>query len=228
MRLLFSPAVEAGDIPAIPGLSYLPDYVSQAEQAQLVEAMDSRPWDTRWDRRRQPYGVEYGRGDGNPPPIPDWGMALAERMYREGISERPFDHLLVNEYLPGQGIAFHGDYAPFDRTVVSLSLLSPCVMDFRQADTGRRESLLLEPRSLLILSDEARYEWQHGIARRKTDRWKGMPLIRERRLSVTFRLLRRDGSEHRVDHQPANGDERQNQTDPPGGDLRPLVPPDEP
>ena len=72
--------------------------------------------------------------------------------------------MLVNEYLPGQGIALHRDYEPFGRTVVSLSLLSPCVMDFRHRPTGRRERLLLEPRSLLVLSDEARYDWEHGIA----------------------------------------------------------------
>jgi alkylated DNA repair dioxygenase AlkB len=91
----------------------------------------------------------------------------------EKITNRAFDQLLVNEYLPGQGIALHRDYEPFDRTVVSLSLLSSCVMDFYHPARGRRESLLLEPRSLLVLCDEARYEWQHGIARRKTDRWHG-------------------------------------------------------
>jgi alkylated DNA repair dioxygenase AlkB len=99
--------------------------------------------------------------------------------------------MLVNEYVPGQGIAPHRDYAPFDRTVVSLSLLTACVMDFKQAESERRESLLLEPRSLLVLTDEARYEWQHGIAPRKSDRWQGRNLPRGRRLSVTFRLLKR-------------------------------------
>jgi alkylated DNA repair dioxygenase AlkB len=98
--------------------------------------------------------------------------------------------MLVNEYEPGQGIALHRDYDPFDRTIVSLSLLAPAVMDFSHAADGRRESLLLEPRSLLILRDEARYDWQHGIARRKTDRWQGERIPRSRRLSVTFRLLK--------------------------------------
>ena len=86
--------------------------------------------------------------------------------------------MLVNEYLPGQGIAPHRDYAPFGRTVVSLSLLSPCVMDFRHPPTGRRERLLLEPRSLLVLADEARYDWEHGIAPRKRDAWHGLPVER--------------------------------------------------
>jgi alkylated DNA repair dioxygenase AlkB len=111
-------------------------------------------------------------------------------MLRDGISEREFDQMLVNEYEPGQGIAMHRDYEPFDRTVVSLSLLSPCVMDFRHAEKGERHSLLLEPRSLLVFSDEARYDWEHGIARRKKDRWQGIVISRARRLSVTFRSMK--------------------------------------
>jgi hypothetical protein len=48
--------------------------------------------------------------------------------------------------------------------------------------------LLLEPRSVLVLSDAARYDWEHGIAPRKTDEWHGQRLARQRRLSVTFRF----------------------------------------
>jgi alkylated DNA repair dioxygenase AlkB len=103
--------------------------------------------------------------------------------------------MLVNEYAPGQGISSHRDYAPFGRTVVSLSLLSPCVMDFRHVPTGRQESLLLEPRSLLALADAARYEWGHGIAPRNGDVWQGMRWERDRRVSVTFRF--RDVRKHR-------------------------------
>jgi alkylated DNA repair dioxygenase AlkB len=72
--------------------------------------------------------------------------------------------------------------------VVSLSLLSACVMDFRHVATGRKESLLLEPRSLLVLSDESRFDWEHGIAPRKRDVWQGLRWERGRRVSVTFRF----------------------------------------
>jgi alkylated DNA repair dioxygenase AlkB len=187
---LFPVAVEANDLPAIAGLSYLREYVSRGQEMDLAAAIDAEPWDTSWKRRRQLYGWSYGQGGEAVRPIPAWGHALAERMHEEGISERPFNQMLINEYLPGQGISLHRDYEPFDRTVVSLSLLSPCVMDFRHAKDERRELLLLEPRSLLVLSDEARYEWQHGIAGRKKDRWRGMLLERGRRLSVTFRLAK--------------------------------------
>jgi alkylated DNA repair dioxygenase AlkB len=98
--------------------------------------------------------------------------------------------MLVNEYLPRQGIALHRDYDPFDKTVASISLISSCVMDFRRVADGERVALLLAPRSLLVLSDEARYEWEHGIARRKNDRWNGETMPRSRRLSITFRRLK--------------------------------------
>jgi hypothetical protein len=39
------------------------------------------------------------------------------------------------------------------------------------------------------MSDEARYDWQHGIAPRKRDAWHGLPVDRRRRLSVTFRFV---------------------------------------
>jgi alkylated DNA repair dioxygenase AlkB len=188
--MLFPPEVAREDVPDIPGLSYRPNYITPAEEAELVAAIDQEDWDTTWDRRRQPYGAAYGAGAQTQRPIPAWGQKLAQRMHWEGISERVFDQLLINEYLPGQGIALHRDYSPFDRTVVSLSLLSPCVMDFRRADGQVSASLQLEPRSLLVLSDAARYQWQHGIARRKNDRWHGLLVPRSRRLSVTFRLLK--------------------------------------
>ena len=185
--MLFQPLVESSDIPAIPGLRYFPEYISKSEEAELVMAIDAAPWDTTWDRRRQPYGATYGDKPTVELPIPEWGQSMSERIFKEGLTERPFNQMLVNEYLPGQGIAMHRDYEPFDRTVVSLSLLSPCVMDFRRGRTGPQKSLLLEPRSLLLLSDEARYEWEHGIARRKVDPWHGLRIPRGRRLSITFR-----------------------------------------
>src|SRR3954465_12461787 len=188
MDTLFPATVTDADLPPIPGLRYLPGYVTESEEADLARAIDAGAWNTEWQRRRQPYGASYGEG-GSTLPIPGWGRRLADRLFAGGVTDVPFDQMLVNEYLPGQGIAPHRDYEPFGRTVVSLSLLSPCVMDFRHRPTGRKGLLLLEPRSLLVLRDEARHDWEHGIAARKKDTWHGLPLQRGRRLSVTFRFL---------------------------------------
>jgi alkylated DNA repair dioxygenase AlkB len=197
MAELFPADILSTKVPAIPGLFYRPEYLTKQQEVDLTQAIDAQVWDTSWERRRQPYGKRYGEpAPGEVHPIPDWGRDLVERLFREGVSDRPFDQMLINEYLPGQGIALHRDYSPFDRTVASISLLSAYIMDFRELKTGRRESLLMERRSLLILSDAARYEWQHGIARRKNDRWQGRRIPRGRRLSITFRLGRAELSEH--------------------------------
>jgi alkylated DNA repair dioxygenase AlkB len=194
MATLFPETGNISQTPSISGLSYHANYITAQQESELTAAIDSQAWDTTWKRRRQPYGRAYGNAAETRPDIPQWAEFLIERLGSEGISEVPFDQMLVNEYYPGQGIAMHRDYEPFDRTVVSLSLLSACVMDFRHIKSGRRESLLLEPRSLLVLSDEARYEWAHGIAARKKDKWDGAVVPRARRLSVTFRLLMKQDS----------------------------------
>lgn len=188
MSLLFPIKVHENDIPPITGLSYYPAYISSFEEQQLSLAIEQGDWDCSWERRRQLFGGSYGKERAITPAIPLWGKVLADRIFQEDLTVRPFDHMLVNQYLPGQGIAMHLDYQPYDRTVVSLSLLAPCVMDFRNLESGERHSLLLEPRSLLVLSDDARYKWQHGIARRKNDRWHGIQIPRARRLSITFRM----------------------------------------
>jgi alkylated DNA repair dioxygenase AlkB len=193
MATLF-PIAENQPSPKIAGLSYHKSYITATQESELAAAIDAEPWDTTWKRRRQLYGASYGKAEDSTRAIPAWAQRLVKRLHDDGISDRPFDQLLVNEYFPGQGIALHKDYEPFDRTVVSLSLLSDCVMDFQHVKSGQRESMLLERRSLLVLSDVARYEWQHGIAARKTDRWQGTTIPRSRRLSVTFRLLKRPGT----------------------------------
>src|SRR6476620_8243728 len=106
METIIPPTVDVRDIPAIPVLRYQPNYLSEADERSLVEAIDREPWNTEWRRRRQPYGAGYG-STAAAPPIPDWGRRLAGRLLAEGVTPVPFDQMLVNEYLPGQGIAAH-------------------------------------------------------------------------------------------------------------------------
>ena len=101
----------------------------------------------------------------------------------------PPEQMIVNEYLPGQGIANHIDHAlHFGPVVASLSLCSGVLMRFRYNDQERE--LWLEPRSLLVLSGPARWAWSHGIAKRKGDVRDGARVLRGRRVSITFRTMR--------------------------------------
>ena len=123
-------------------------------------------------------------------PLPQWAEEIADILCERRLApERP-DQVIVNEYDPGQGIASHVDCQPcFTATIISLSLGSPCVMGFTHKRTRQTVPLLLEPRSLVVLQDEARYVWLHGIPARKTDQYGEKTIRRERRVSLTFRKV---------------------------------------
>lgn len=181
---------------AIPGLSYLPGYIDAQQEAELIRIIDTQPWITKLKRRVQHYGWQYDyKARGVAPesrlgPLPDWLARLAERLQSEGLFPQTPDQVIVNEYQPGQGIAPHIDCVPcFTNTIASLSLGSPCVMEFTHSETKAKIPLLLEPRSLVVLSGDARYRWQHAIPHRKTDRHGGQVFERGRRLSLTFRRV---------------------------------------
>ncbi len=120
--------------------------------------------------------------------LPPWLHNVATQLHEDGLVPDVPDQAIINEYEPGQGIADHIDCTPcFGDVVVCLSLDTSVVMDLKRGDQAI--PILLEPRSLLVLRGEARYQWSHGIARRKQDIGYDIPLKRERRLSVTFRKV---------------------------------------
>jgi hypothetical protein len=41
----------------------------------------------------------------------------------------------------------------------------------------------------VLLSGESRYQWQHSIPPRKSDKWNGRTMHRKRRVSLTFRVV---------------------------------------
>lgn len=54
------------------------------------------------------------------------------------------------------------------------------------------KNVVLPRRSLIIMTGEARYCWQHAITHRRTDKINGRMVKRQRRVSLTFRRVRRD------------------------------------
>jgi alkylated DNA repair dioxygenase AlkB len=187
---------EAPAAPAVPGLTYVADYLSPEEHDRLVATIDCQPWLTALQRRVQHYGYRYDykarkvARDFYLGPLPGWAAELAGRLRREGWFDRPPDQLIVNEYQPGQGISKHVDCVPcFGPTVVSLSLGSTCVMELAEAKTKRKVPLLLAPRSAVVLREDARYRWTHAVPARKSDAFAGRTYPRSRRLSLTFRTV---------------------------------------
>lgn len=182
----------ASTAPNIDGLSYISNWIAPNTEAELISTINQQPWITDLKRRVQHYGYAYDYKARNVPrdlylgTLPDWLQILAQKLASDGLFQAVPDQVIINEYLPGQGISPHIDCIPcFGKMIASLSLCSPCVMDF--CKNTEKYSQILEPCSLLVLSGSARYEWQHGIAGRKTDKHNGRIINRARRLSLTFR-----------------------------------------
>lgn len=190
MSLLFE--IENETMPDIPGLTYIPDFITRNEEAVLLAAIDEQPWLNDLKRRVQHYGYKYDykaravAGDSYLGVLPDWIGPIARKLKNEGLFQGVPDQVIVNEYLPGQGISAHIDCVPcFDQIIASLSLGSGASMQFTREREKR--DLYLEPRSLVILSGPARYDWTHAIPARKSDIVAGFKTERTRRVSLTFR-----------------------------------------
>ena len=180
----------------VPGLRYVPGYLDGPAHDALVAIVDALEWQPTGDGRRlQFYGYWYHHTKGmyRVGDLPGWAGALAVRLHRDGLMAEVADQVIVNDYMPGQGIRPHIDLEVFAEEIVSLSLGSPWVMDFIHASAGRR-SLLLDARSALVMSGAARHEWQHAIPARNSDEWQGRRIERSRRVSLTFRKYR--GPDH--------------------------------
>jgi alkylated DNA repair dioxygenase AlkB len=180
----------------VSGLSYLRGFIAPDRESALLALVDQRPWQADLQRRVQHYGYRYDytrrsidetlRAE----PMPPWGAELATELVDRGLTPDRPDQLIVNEYQPGQGITPHVDCVPcFAGTVMSLSLGSACTLDLARAATREHVPLYLEPGSLVVFSGDARYEWTHGIAGRKSDVVAGRRLPRGRRVSLTFRTV---------------------------------------
>ena len=178
----------------VPGLSLFSEFISETEEQGLLARLEETPWETLTNRRVQHYGFDflYGRNTVNPEAqkgeLPVWTNALVEKL--EKVAGVRFDQLTVNEYQPGDSIPPHVDsHSPFEEPLVSLSLSAPISMRFTKEEEGY--NVYLPRRVLVLMTGEARYVWKHAIQQKKVDIYKGLASFRSRRVSLTFRKVRR-------------------------------------
>ncbi len=184
-------------ISIIKGFRYIEDYINESKHDWLLDQIDKHQWLEDLKRHVQHYGFKYDykarkvNHDMHIGHLPEWLQTLGQRLHEDGHMPAEPDQVIVNEYEPGQGISSHIDCEPcFANMIVSLSLGSGCIMDFtNKQDKTKKIPVWLAPRSIIVLKDEARYGWLHGIAPRKSDTWAGQTYERQRRVSLTFRKV---------------------------------------
>ncbi|CAL5359292.1 unnamed protein product [Camellia sinensis] len=204
----------------IPGLHLWHDFVTATEEEELLAAVDDRPWKSLAKRRVQHYGTRNINTRESMGELPSFVSPILERISLisdlDNAANIVLDQLTVNEYPSGVGLSPHIDtHSAFEELIFSLSLAGPCIMEFRRysegvslpkPDSGTdnqvenpnsssnfiRRAIYLPPRSMLLLSGEARYAWLHYIPHHKDsiDLVKDSAIRRgSRRVSFTFRKM---------------------------------------
>jgi alkylated DNA repair dioxygenase AlkB len=182
----------AADLPPPPGLRYVPDLLSEAEERALLPLLEAVPFRAvvmhgqAARRTTAHYGWDYGYESWEltpGPPLPDflepWRARAAALV---GLPPGAFEEVLVSRYPPGASIGWHRDAPHFGPLLVGLSLGAPARMRLRprpDAAAGTH-ALTLAPRSAYVLEGEARATWQHTLSP-----------VKALRYSLTFRTLAR-------------------------------------
>ncbi|XP_068730333.1 alpha-ketoglutarate-dependent dioxygenase alkB homolog 6-like isoform X2 [Montipora capricornis] len=166
-----------------PKAFYIPNFLPADEEKYLLEQVNGAPkpkWTKLSGRRLQNWGGL---------PHPKWLQTYANKIGALQVfdSVKP-NHVLVNEYEPGQGIMPHEDGPLFYPVVSTINLGSHTFLDFYDPleksfgdaqDASDQSALsledrylmsvLLEPRSLFLLTEDLYKNYLHGIAERTCD-----------------------------------------------------------
>jgi alkylated DNA repair protein alkB homolog 6 len=173
---------------------YIPNFIDQQCENDLIRKIYDVPkpkWTTLKNRRLQNWGGLPDNDKGMiQEEIPQWLNIQCSKITQLGFfntniehgkdTKKP-NHILVNEYQPGQGIMPHEDGPLYYPTITTISLGCHTVLDFYKPilDTDNDEnidinkryafSFFVEPRSLLVLKDKMYTQYLHGIKETNKD-----------------------------------------------------------
>ena len=172
----------------------LRDWCTSSEEEYLLgrvyhgETSSKKKWTEVSGRRLQNLGGVVHKKGLIPTPVPEWLAAQMAKVRTSAgdLLPAPINHVLVNEYQPGDGILPHPDGDAYDPAVAIVSLGCDAVMRFaphrddaaeaaegtaaapRDAETNTKSAArafgVLLPRRSLLVFDGALYErYMHGI-----------------------------------------------------------------
>jgi alkylated DNA repair dioxygenase AlkB len=175
------------------GLRYESQFISEREEIDLIKRVRELPLMPfqfgafEGKRRVASFGWRYDYSEQklqSADPLPNWITPVIAKVETfAGLHPHSVRQVLCTEYQVGVGIGWHRDKRHFDQ-IFGLSLASACRFRFRRkvGELWDRFTLNAEPRSLYLMSDEARHVWEHSV-----------PPVEAVRYSITFRTMTTGG-----------------------------------
>ncbi|TID24031.1 alkbh6 protein [Venturia nashicola] len=173
-----------------PSFYYIKNFLTEHEEAQILQKIPSQRWTHLSKRRLQAHPSTLTQkntliASPLPPYLTTSPPILARlsntRVFQDSKHGAP-NHVLINEYKPGEGIMPHEDGAAYSPVVATVSLGGVVCLEvkarFGKGGAGRggegevdkekeggeeRWRILQEPRSLLVTTGEAYVALLHGI-----------------------------------------------------------------
>ena len=182
----------------VPGLYLQENIISENNEQQIVEWLDSREWSVVLPRRTQHFGYQYGYDGSNlhpGDPFDGWVMFLSNFLTQYQIMDE-IDQCIVNEYDRDQKIGKHIDGQRGNRPnifgprIVSISLLEDTNFIFTNTQTKQKVEVYVPRGSILVMTGDSRYVWTHEIPKRLSVNNNGKNIKKKddyRRISLTFR-----------------------------------------
>lgn len=168
-----------------PSCYYIHSFISPAEEQQITNDI-KRLSDSRWtvlSHRRLLSLPSTLTGPAHDTllaaPLPSYLDPVVARLkdlkYFETSAHKAPNHVLINEYKPGEGIMPHEDGPAYSPITATISLGSHTVLEiYKKNEHGERDAkpawrILQEPRSLLVTTADMYVNTLHGISEIETD-----------------------------------------------------------
>jgi alkylated DNA repair dioxygenase AlkB len=199
----------------VQGLYYLRHAVDHRTEHNIIKVLDKCQWYSMNDHAVQHYGYLYVQSYGImiTNPIPDFLKTIQRNLTSicidKGLISNNdyFNQCTINNYFGSQGISAHKDDDKYGDVIGCFTLNAGSTVLFKNHKTNMnvcmepQSSLLkkrktsinvyMEPQSLYIMSGESRQIWTHEIPIRQYDMHLSKCIPRGRRISVTFRNLKK-------------------------------------
>ena len=185
--------LDAYKIPNIPpSIYYLPNFLTPQEEQHFLSQINIKTWIELTHRRLQVYPAQLTSKNVllSSTGLPEWLRQVLGEKFRalnvfnavswEGDGNVDWNHCLINNYRPGEGILGHEDGPAYWPVTVTVSLGGHTVLEVWSKDSEtsagdseidgvseakqrRKWRILQEPRSLLVTRDEAYSCTLHAI-----------------------------------------------------------------
>lgn len=174
------------------GFFYQEEFITKTEEQELLQQIlqiDLQHMEYhgfKANRKTASFGYDYSFDNNDiskGKSIPEAFKPLINKVSSFlSLSPDAFAEVLLTEYPPQSVINWHRDAPPFD-VIAGISLIGDCIFKLRPYEKLKQTrsaviSFPVQRRSLYIIKDEARSEWQHSTAP-----------VKETRYSITLRTL---------------------------------------